>query len=185
LPDNFRKQGKIGFADLGWHGETGRGVVLSGSCSSATRTQVARYASQHPSLELVAEDIIDGKHTPSTVCDWALSCDGDPLIYSSADPDVVRSVQKRYGQEIIANVIEGFFAELAVKLVAGGVNRLVTAGGETSGAIVSALNIEALEIGPGVPALRDTNRPLTLALKSGNFGDEQFFQQALEVLSHE
>lgn len=64
--------------------------------------------------------------------------------------------------------------------------RLVTAGGETSGAVVEGLGIEALRIGPeiapGVPALADEGSDLVLALKSGNFGDEDFFARALDVL---
>ncbi len=84
-------------------------------------------------------------------------------------------------------MIEELFAEVARKLVAGGVTRLVTAGGETSGAIVEGLGITALEIGPeidpGVPAVRATGDiPLVLALKSGNFGAKDFFEKALRIL---
>jgi uncharacterized protein YgbK (DUF1537 family) len=63
----------------------------------------------------------------------------------------------------------------------------VVAGGETSGAVVEALGVRALAIGPeidpGVPwtrALGDT--PIWLALKSGNFGSVNFFQRATTVL---
>jgi uncharacterized protein YgbK (DUF1537 family) len=61
------------------------------------------------------------------------------------------------------------------------------AGGETSGAVVQALDVAALRIGaaicPGVPwtqALRAAGEPpLQLALKSGNFGGPDFFAEAL------
>ena len=58
-----------------------------------------------------------------------------------------------------------------------GVQRLVVAGGETSGAVSAACGFEALEIGklisPGVPYCFPTNREdLLVVLKSGNFGDE-------------
>jgi uncharacterized protein YgbK (DUF1537 family) len=64
------------------------------------------------------------------------------------------------------------------------VRRLVVAGGETSGAVVSALGVEALAIGPpidpGVPWTVATGRErLALALKSGNFGTVDFFTKAL------
>lgn len=76
--------------------------------------------------------------------------------------------------------------EAAAALVEGGVERLISAGGETSGAVVEALKIEALEIGPeidpGVPALRITGREVTLALKSGNFGGQNFFARAVKAL---
>jgi 3-dehydrotetronate 4-kinase len=88
---------------------------------------------------------------------------------------------------MLAGAIEALFAETARRLVAGGVTRLVSAGGETSGAVVEGLGIGALEIGPeidpGVPAVKDAGRPLALALKSGNFGADDFFEKALAVLA--
>jgi uncharacterized protein YgbK (DUF1537 family) len=70
-------------------------------------------------------------------------------------------------------------------LVARGVTRLVTAGGETSGAVVEGLGLPALDIGPeiapGVPALRG-GPALVLALKSGNFGGPDFFAEAAAIL---
>jgi len=65
------------------------------------------------------------------------------------------------------------------------VRRLVVAGGESSGAVVQALGITALRIGaqidPGVPwtvASGGGGADLALALKSGNFGGEDFFLRA-------
>ena len=60
-------------------------------------------------------------------------------------------------------------------------------GGETSGAVVQALNVRTLHIGrqidPGVPATMTTGDvPLGLALKSGNFGATDFFAKALRHL---
>jgi uncharacterized protein YgbK (DUF1537 family) len=75
-------------------------------------------------------------------------------------------------------------AAIARGLVAKGVRRLVVAGGETSGAVVEALGVKGLRIGPaidpGVPwtvSLGDP--PLALALKSGNFGAPDFFIKAI------
>jgi uncharacterized protein YgbK (DUF1537 family) len=61
------------------------------------------------------------------------------------------------------------------------------AGGETSGAVVQALGVEALVIGPqidpGVPwTVTIGTDPIALALKSGNFGSEDFFVKALAML---
>jgi uncharacterized protein YgbK (DUF1537 family) len=88
-------------------------------------------------------------------------------------------------------LVEGVLAEIARGLVERGVRRLIVAGGETSGAVVQALGITGLRIGrqidPGVPwtmslpgSLGDP--PLALALKSGNFGAEDFFLRAFAVL---
>jgi uncharacterized protein YgbK (DUF1537 family) len=67
----------------------------------------------------------------------------------------------------------------------GGVTRVIVAGGETSGSVVNALGIKAVEIlgtiDPGVPALKALgSKPLRLALKSGNFGAPDFFLKTMQ-----
>jgi len=79
-------------------------------------------------------------------------------------------------------------ADVARDLVALGVRRLVVAGGETSGAVVQALGITGLRIGPqidpGVPWTMSLGEPgMLLALKSGNFGTPDFFAKALEMVA--
>ncbi|WP_299964059.1 3-oxo-tetronate kinase [uncultured Roseobacter sp.] len=168
-----------------WREQPGPALALSGSCSTATRGQVARHAASHPARELSAAEIIEARVTPAEVLDWAMAAGGVPLVYSSADPDVVKSVQDRFGRETAAAAIETFFADLARLATAAGVTRIITAGGETSGAVVEALDLEELiigpEIDPGVPALR-AGAELVVALKSGNFGAEDFFEKAARVL---
>ncbi|MEP4061925.1 MAG: nucleotide-binding domain containing protein, partial [Nitratireductor sp.] len=118
--------------------------------------------------------------------DWTLAQDTPPLLYSSADPQVVAAAQARHGRDRSAQAIETLFAGLAAALAKAGVKRIVVAGGETSGAVVSGLRADMLQIGPriaaGVPALKVTDRPLALALKSGNFGGPAFFSKALAIL---
>lgn len=190
LPANFRRTGMISGGNSEWCGEAGAGVILSGSCSIATRAQIDDYAKNHPAFEITADDVVSGATNADGVADWLLARkDHQPLAYSSADPKVVAQAQALHGREMLAGLIEDLFAEVAWKLVAGGVTRLVTAGGETSGAIVEGLGITALDIGPeidpGVPALRATgDMPLVLALKSGNFGATDFFEKALGVLEN-
>ena len=103
----------------------------------------------------------------------------------------------------VEEAIEGVLARITQALVAQGVRRLIIAGGETSGAVVRALGVRALRIGPeitpGVPwtatldAVDDepdqanqahqAHQPtLALALKSGNFGDPDFFLNAWSKL---
>lgn len=173
-----------------WRGETGKGVVLSGSCSRATREQVARYKADHPSLEISAQETIDGKIDPEETAAWALAQTTPPLIYSSANPDIIRSVQAKFGKEESADAVEGFFSTLARTLASKGAKRIVVAGGETSGAVVSGLNADVLEIGPrlaaGVPALRVGGATgLCLALKSGNFGGPNFFSEAFALMAED
>lgn len=169
----------------------GRSLILSGSCSAATNQQVAWMKQRCPSWRLdVAAILADSEKAASDVLDWASRAVPDKplLVYSTAPPDEVTKVQERYGREGAARAIEDFHAAVATHMVDKiGVRRLVLAGGETAGAVINALGVRALHIGPeicaGVPWTSSTGeRPLALALKSGNFGDENFFEAALEML---
>ena len=173
-----------------WSGVAGRAVIISGSCSIATRGQVANYKSLAPNKEITADAVMAEEHSPASLADWVMAQPEDglaPIIYSSADPAIVKQAQQRYGGELLAEKIETLFADLASELVKRGVSRLVTAGGETSGAVVRALDVKSMTIGPkiaaGVPALNVDGRNVALALKSGNFGDEHFFEKALAILA--
>ena len=181
LPANF---GCVA-ATPDWRGQSGASVALSGSCSEATRAQVEHHKADNPSREIVADDVIEGRLQAAEMAAWLLGQDGVPLAYSSADPSVVARVQAQFGRDRAAAVLEGFFAEVARLVVNGGATRLITAGGETSGAVIEGLGLGSLEIGPeidpGVPALRAGDN-LVVALKSGNFGAKDFFGKADRVL---
>lgn len=186
LPAQFRD--RLAGGTQAWTGIAGPAAILSGSCSVATRAQVARHALIHPALEITADAVMSGAMTAVLAADFVLTHAADlPLVYSSADPEAVRAAQDKYGRETIAARMEAIMAETARLLVAAGITRLVTAGGETSGAVVEGLGVEALEIGPeidpGVPALKVAGRPLALVLKSGNFGAEDFFARAAQRLA--
>jgi 3-dehydrotetronate 4-kinase len=110
------------------------------------------------------------------------------LIYATATPDAVRAVQARLGVAQAGELVESALSRIAAGLIALGVRQMIVAGGETSGAVVKALGVSGLRIGPqidpGVPwtaSLGDT--PLALALKSGNFGSEDFLTKAWQHLS--
>ncbi len=180
LPSNFGHAP----AKPPWEPVSGAGAVLSGSCSIATREQVQTYAAKAPSLLITADGAVAGEYDPVAVANWVLDQEKAPLIFASADPEVVRAAQAKYGVETTAEAIEQFFAQLAAALVQKGVRRLVTAGGETSGAVIIGLGAQALSIGPrvaaGVPVVRAGET--ALALKSGNFGGPDFFAEALHIM---
>lgn len=181
LPANFG----LFPAPVPWQGQQGKAVVLSGSCSVATRGQIAHHIARHPALKIDPAEVISGAQTPQSVAQWLFKTDGLPLAYSSADPDEVAMIQKQFGGAKAAHALEAFFGETAVCLRDLGVTRILTAGGETSGAVVEALDIVMLEIGPeidpGVPALRASDT-LVIALKSGNFGSVDYFEKAAGML---
>ncbi len=87
----------------------------------------------------------------------------------------------------MAERIELLFHDLAAELVGRGIARIVSAGGETSGAVVKGIGAGTLGVGgrlaAGVPALRVDDRALAIALKSGNFGDKDFFTTAMARLA--
>ncbi len=169
----------------------GGAVVLAGSCSAATRRQVSvAIAAGMPALKLDAMEIADGRITPQAALDFVREHAGGlpPLVYSSADPETLARVQDRLGREKAGMLVEDFLADLARLLAENGVNRFLVAGGETSGAVVGALGVPVLEIGPeidpGVPWTRSRGSatPTALALKSGNFGADDFFLKAWTLL---
>ncbi|MEM9902399.1 MAG: 3-oxo-tetronate kinase [Pseudomonadota bacterium] len=169
-----------------WEGQPGKALVLSGSCSRATRAQVAYHAARQPAREVSARDIIEARLGPRDVVNWAMGTSGLPLIFTSADPEAVAAVQRQFGRAESARAIESFFAAVARLATEAGLTRVITAGGETSGAVVEGLGLSELNIGPeidpGVPALR-AGTSLVLALKSGNFGTEDFFEKADRILA--
>jgi uncharacterized protein YgbK (DUF1537 family) len=159
-------------------------AVLAGSCSAATLEQIDRMAADHPALKLDPFALADG-YAADLALDWAKDHlgQGPILVYASAPPDDVAEAQKVLGRERAGTLIEDAMAAIARELVDLGVRRLVVAGGETSGAVVKALGVTGLAIGPqidpGVPACVGLgDRPLALALKSGNFGAPDFLTKA-------
>ena len=190
LPDNFRRQGLMGAASVPALPDVqGRAAVLAGSCSQATRKQVALASRRWPHRKLDADRIAAGAPVAREALDWAAAQAKDTpiLIYSSADPNEVTAIQARYGRDRAGAMMETTLGAIAKGLVDDGLRRLVVAGGETAGAVVSALGVTGLRIGPeidpGVPWTETIGRPrLALALKSGNFGSEDFFPKALGML---
>jgi uncharacterized protein YgbK (DUF1537 family) len=192
LNENFRKRGvlsrKAEAEDLPAAG--GAAAVLSGSCSAATLRQVARMKGRHPSLKIDPIALFEnGEDEIRGALAFALPLlpRGPVLIYASAPPEEVNAAQQRLGRDRAGALVETAMARIARELAKAGARRFVIAGGETAGAVVGALGIAALRIGreidPGVPATLSTSAPpLALALKSGNFGSEEFFSKALAVL---
>ncbi len=186
LPENFRKQGLLSESGQSFRPQTGPAVILAGSCSTATREQIEHY-SGGPKINIDIHTLMADKISQATIINSLPEDDSAALVYSSATPEVVKELQSEFGTDTVAGKIESFFATLASQLVARGYKRMVVAGGETSGAVVSALNINAFDIGaeidPGVPTLSTKgDNPIAMALKSGNFGSGDFFAKALQQL---
>ena len=171
-------------------------AVVSGSCSAATNAQVLNFIqSGRPALAIDPLRIAAGVDVCAEALAWAQPhlASGPVLIYSTAEPRDVKAIQGQLGAEQAGAMVERTIADIARGLVARGVQQLVVAGGETSGACVQALGIAQMRIGPqidpGVPwchALPDAALPapggLHITLKSGNFGTPDFFTKAFRSL---
>ena len=189
LPENFIMNGLATGSAPQAVGIDGPEAILAGSCSGATRVQIEYHRRDHPCLAIDVDNVMNGTLNAKPVSEFLLSHPGkQPLAFSSNTPEEVGRLQTRYGREAVALALDGLFAQVAQNLIAGGVRRLVVAGGETSGAIVSALDLGALTIGPeidgGVPILvSDGDTPIAFALKSGNFGSPDFFNKTIRKLA--
>lgn len=168
----------------------GATAILVGSCSGATRGQIEQHRQQYAVMPIDIDLLMAGQIGVDEVVDFIMTHQSQcPLAYSSGESKAIQQAQARYGQEKISETLDTLFGEVAKKLVYDkGVRRLVIGGGETSGAVVSALDIGALHVGreidPGVPMLFcDNDLPLGLALKSGNFGRPTFFKHAIDCLT--
>jgi 3-dehydrotetronate 4-kinase len=192
LPDNYRRQ------DLLHHTSSaarlphvrGGALVIAGSCSLATNAQVAAWREARPAFRIDPMALAEGEPVVERAIDWAAPMLGrEPmLIYSTSPADEVKAVQSNLGVDQAGVVVERAMAEIARRLHERGARCFVVAGGEVSGAVVGALGVSMLRIGgridPGVPwtaAVGGVAEPLTLALKSGNFGGVDFFEKALRL----
>lgn len=167
----------------------GLALLVAGSCSKATLGQIAWYQSQgKPCYKLDPKAMLDGSQTIGDA--WKFiethTTETDTvLVYSSDTPERVREFQK-LGAEKVAAMLEDALAQLSIRAVAAGYTRIISAGGETSGAVAKGLGFSSCWIGqsvaPGVPIMVPVERPeIRLILKSGNFGQEDFFQRALDM----
>ncbi len=193
LPEAYRSRGLLSSSPTQPSTKlaSGRTAILSGSCSQATRHQIGLQKERSPSMGI---DVVELMQFPElmrqSIVSWV---DEQPreepvMIYSTDTPANVSNLQNRFGQTEVANQVEALLAGVAKSLVNElGVTRLIVAGGETSSAVANALGVKAIRIGPeiapGVPWTEslDDDR-LAFAFKSGNFGGDNFFQDALEML---
>ena len=191
LPGLWLKQGYLTKHDTArkHRADAGPAIVLSGSCSAMTNRQVSAFLLEgRPGFRLDPLDLVE--NGTGAAFDWlsAQTPTATPIIYATAAPDIVRAAQEKLGAERAGALIEAGLAACAVKARELGVRRFVVAGGETSGAVTKALEITQLNIGTeiasGVPwcFAETAGHKVAITLKSGNFGTENFFSKALEVL---
>jgi uncharacterized protein YgbK (DUF1537 family) len=190
LPANFRRNDALPqrieprFPDL-----VPPVAFLSGSCSEATRAQVAAMALRHPTVALDPIALAAGRQTvKGVVADARAALDGGAvLIHSTASPEEIERAQGALGREQASDILEGAFGDIAAALVDDRVRTFVVAGGETGKRVAAALGLRRLRIGPeidpGVSWTLHLGEPTVhVAFKSGDFGSEDLFLKALQAL---
>ncbi|MFG2521518.1 3-oxo-tetronate kinase [Streptomyces sp. NPDC048527] len=173
----------------------GHQAVVSGSVSVATTGQVREFLrSGRPAFGVDPLRVAAGEDVAGEALAFAGAhlADGPVLVHSTDSPDAVRAVQGQLGTAEAGELVERTLARIAQGLVERGVRQLVVAGGETSGAVVRALGVTGLRIGPqidpGVPWCATTlpdGDTLHIALKSGNFGGPDFFSASFALLGED
>ena len=169
----------------------GRRLVVCGSASATTRAQIADAATRHPTRKVdVDEAVTDPSGEVRAIVDWVRSLGADevPVVYSVGE---LGDVLPGEAGVVAAAAVERVLSAVVAALVSDGtVDRVIVAGGETSGAVVKALGVALLTIGPALApgvcwsaARTDAARDVALVLKSGNFGAVDLFSSAWEVLA--
>ncbi|HIM45073.1 MAG TPA: four-carbon acid sugar kinase family protein, partial [Alphaproteobacteria bacterium] len=103
LPKNFRRAGLLGpdsGADI-LPSSKGYSAVVAVSCSQATLAQVAYMKNHHPAFFVDGMKLGGKRDVAKEALEWAKPklADGPVLIYSSAEADVVKKVQRKHGVE--------------------------------------------------------------------------------------
>lgn len=167
--------------------EKGKTLLLAGSCSKMTLAQIREYQKRHRSIKADPLMVVNGTQTAQTLWEEAKGIDG-ALIYSSEPPKEIARIPAEM-LPLVSQKLECLMAQLAETAAANGYTQIIAAGGETSGAVAKALAYRICRIGesvaPGVPVMMPVDAPqIRLVLKSGNFGDVDFFERAVEMTNH-
>ncbi len=167
-------------------GVEGPGVILAGSCADRTREQLDLFGAERPVLRLDLREAA-GRDLAAEAAEWALARmgDGPVAVATSAAPEEVAAVQAALGRREAATLAEEILGRLAARLREAGARRFLVAGGETSGAVLDALGVHRLRVGPYEQAgvaltVSEGAEPLALCLKSGKLGPPDMFLTMLE-----
>jgi len=169
-------------------GTPGHEAVLAGSCGQNTIQQLDAFAERHPVWRIDLARDGDNGTLVKEIGDWAAAhLPGGPIaVATTADPDGVAAAQARYGREGASMRADRLMAAVAVALRGLGVRKFAIAGGETSGAILTALGARRLEVAGydqqlyGGYCLNREDIPTSFVLKPGGMGADDFFFSALE-----
>jgi uncharacterized protein YgbK (DUF1537 family) len=162
----------------------GHEAVIAGSCASNTVRQVAHFEKHHPVYRV---DLLDVDNVVEKITEWAKAHinDGPVCVSTSADPDGVKRAQEKLGVDGAAALADDILGQCAKALREMGVRKFVVAGGETSGQVFNSLAIDQVQVSSfdnlsGGYCHTTTPEPMSLVLKAGGLGNDEFFFTALD-----
>ena len=169
----------------------GPAAVLVGSVGPIALGHLARFEQSHPVLRLDLQDVRPEEERVAAALAWADAHFGrTPFAITTADdPEGVARAQAAFGALGAARKAETLLAAIARLLYAKGAKRIVVAGGETSGAVVTALGLSraralpAGALGGGFCVAEGPAGPVSLYLKSGKLGAEDILERALDFMT--
>ncbi|MDY6147155.1 four-carbon acid sugar kinase family protein [Peptoniphilaceae bacterium SGI.137] len=158
--------------------DNSKALILSGSLSNQTKSQIDDYRNLG-NLILIDTNRLSCDYTDQLLKKVQENPDST-LIYSERQQTHMKARE-------VAKKLEETFADLAAKYINQGGKKIIVAGGETSGAVIQALPFKAYiatkNVAPGVPILRPVDHEeIQIILKSGNFGQKDFFERAINLM---
>lgn len=156
-------------------------IVFAGSLSNTTKLQILEYKKHSfPYYEINSKALSTNFQKERLQIQHFIKNNiGTPILIHS---------EQKTAETSVSVLIEEILSDSAVFAMENGIRNVVVAGGETSGAVVQKLGVNAFEISdsisPGVPILipHDKLNKCKIVLKSGNFGDDKFFLRALTLM---
>lgn len=186
LGKKFNKE-KTLISEISDSSTNGKAIILAGSCSTATLQQITEFIENGgKSFKIDPIQLVKGTQTKEGIWKSIESIGGDAiLVYSSDESENVKKTQE-LGTQLVSEQLEQTTAYIAKKAVENNFNRIIVAGGETSGAVTKMLAYDSYLVGdsiaPGVPIMIPLeNNRMRLVLKSGNFGLKDFFIKAVDI----
>ena len=165
----------------------GRAAVISGSCTPKTSRQLARFEGSHPVFRIDLLKAAGKACLVDQVIEWARGhlAQGPVGVATTTDADGVQRAQAELGREGASALADDLLGRVSRELHGLGVRKFVVAGGETSGTVLKSLGVERLEVGAhddlqGGYCHSAGEDPVSLVVKSGSAGNDDFIDIALE-----
>ena len=167
-------------------------AVLVGSVGPVAEAQLASFEAAYPALRI---DLLDDRSDEERIeqaLSFAARHRGERpfAITTCTDTSSILDAQARFGRIEAARKAEALLAGIAVRLHAAGIRRFIVSGGETSGSIIGALEIEQVRSMPrgalgGGFCVAEGPDPVSFFLKSGKLGTADVLVRAVDAFGNE